>query len=184
MRETLYSALDERLHQIVYVQGRPTFEPDAADRKGLRPVFQHIDLWNENVLQLTKQRPFTVPAVFVQFDPILWNYAGQKVRQGDITLRLHIITATVATAESGGRYQHKALERFTLIDAVTQALLGFSFDDGVRQAGTFRHAESTTDHNHEQVCDDIESWVTSCRDASGCVMPAPATIPLHVGITK
>lgn len=168
MRKTLYLALEERLKQIVFVDSVPTFAPDADKRKGKRPVFQHFDMWNEDILQLTKQRPFATPALFVEFDTIRWNYNGQKVRQADIPIRLHIVTATTATAEAGGRYQGKALERFDIIDGVTQALLSFSFDDGVRQAGTFRYAESATDHNHEQVCDDIESWVAPCRDASGC----------------
>lgn len=111
----------------------------------------------------------------VEYDPIRWNYGGQKVREADILMRLHVVTATAATAEAGGRYQDKALERFDIINGVTQALLSFSFDDGVRQAGTFRQAESATDHNHEQVCDDIESWVAFCRDASGCKIPGTAS---------
>ena len=44
MRKTLYLALEERLKQIVFVDGEPTFEPDADKRKGKRPVFQHFDL--------------------------------------------------------------------------------------------------------------------------------------------
>ena len=165
MRKTLYLALEERLKQIVFVDGEPTFEPDADKRKGKRPVFQHFDMWNENILQLVKQRPFATPALLVEYDPIRWNYGGHKVREADILMRLHVVTATAATAEAGGRYQDKALERFDIINGVTQALLSFSFDDGVRQAGTFRQAESATDHNHEQVCDDIESWVAFCRGA-------------------
>lgn len=175
MRKTLYLALEERLKQIVFVDGEPTFEPDADKRKGKRPVFQHFDMWNENILQLVKQRPFVTPALLVEYDPIRWNYGGHKVREADILMRLHVVTATAATAEAGGRYQDKALERFDIINGVTQALLSFSFDDGVRQAGTFRQAESATDHNHEQVCDDIESWVAFCRDASGCKIPGTAS---------
>lgn len=173
MRKNLYLALTERLRQIVDKDGVPTFEPNTEARKNLRPVFQHFDLWNEDIPQLTKLRPFATPAVFVEFDTVRWSYCGQKVREAEIPLRLHIVTATAATAEAGGRYQAKALERFDIIDAVTQALLSFSFDDGVRQAGTLRYLESATDHNHEQVCDDIESWIAPCRDAAGCKAPDP-----------
>lgn len=181
MRKTLYLALVERLGQIIYKDGVPTFEPDADARKGQRPVFQHFDMWNEDVLQLTKLRPFATPALFVEFDTVRWEYNGQKVRQADIPIRLHVVTATAATAEVGGRYLERALERFDIIDGVTQALLSFSFNDGVRQAGTFRHFEAATDHNHEQVRDDIESWVTSCRDASGCKAPKPAPATVRIG---
>ena len=109
MRKTLYLALEERLKQIIFVDGVPTFEPDADKRKGKRPVFQHFDMWNENILQLVKQRPFATPALLVEYDPIRWNYGGHKVREADILMRLHVVTATAATAEAGGRYQDKAL---------------------------------------------------------------------------
>lgn len=181
MRKTLYLALVERLKQIVAVDGVPTFEPNAERRKGYRPVFQHFDMWNENVMQLTKQRPFASPALFVEFDSIRWSYNGQKIRQADIPIRLHIVTATTATAEDGSSYQDKALERFEIIDGVTQALLWFCYDDGVRQAGTFRQAESATDHNHEQIRDDIESWMTSCKDATGCKLSEPAPALVRIG---
>ena len=68
MRKTLYLALEERLKQIVSVDGVPTFEPDADKRKGKRSVFQHFDMWNENILQLVKQRPFATPALLVEYD--------------------------------------------------------------------------------------------------------------------
>lgn len=117
-----------------------------------------------------------------EFEPLRWSYAGQRVREADVVLRLHVITATVATSEAGNRYRNKALERFDIIDALTQALLGFSYDDGLRQAGTMRAYESETDHDHGEVCEDIESWVTHCRDASGCDLPQPTTQPLRLGI--
>lgn len=157
MRKTLFLTLTERLEQVVWIDGVPTFEPDAAKREGCRRVFRHFDLWNENIPQLVKQRPFPTPAVFFEFEPLRWSYAGQRVREADVVLRLHVITATVATSEAGNRYRNKALERFDIIDALTQALLGFSYDDGLRQAGTMRAYESETDHDHGEVCEDIES---------------------------
>lgn len=183
MRKTLFLTLTERLEQVVWIDGVPTFEPDAEKRTGKHPVFLHFDLWNENIAQLTKQRPFPTPAVFCEFEPIRWGYVGLRVREADIVLRLHVITTTVATAEAGNRYRDKALERFDIIDALTQALLGFSYDDGIRQAGTMRAYESETDHDHGEVCEDIESWVTHCRDASGCDLPQPTTQPLRLGIS-
>ena len=182
MRKILFLNIAERLEQVVWIDGIPTFEPDAEKRTGKRPVLLHFDLWNENIAQLTKQRPFPTPAVFFEFEPVRWSYAGQRVREADVVLRLHVITTTVATAEAGNRYRDKALERFDIIDALTQALLGFSYDDGIRQAGTMRAYESATDHDHGEVCEDIESWVTHCRDAAGCDIPQPTTHPLRLGI--
>ena len=103
MRKTLFLTLTERLEQVVWIDGVPTFEPDAAKREGCRRVFWHFDLWNENISQLVKQRPFPTPAVFFEFEPIRWGYVGLRVREADIVLRLHVITTTVATADTGTR---------------------------------------------------------------------------------
>ena len=92
MRKTLFLTLTERLEQVVWIDGVPTFEPDAAKREGCRRVFRHFDLWNENIPQLVKQRPFPTPAVFFEFEPLRWSYAGQRVREADVVLRLHVIT--------------------------------------------------------------------------------------------
>lgn len=36
-----------------------------------------FDLWNEQVKRLKEQRPFGVPAVFVEFCPIVWGQSGK-----------------------------------------------------------------------------------------------------------
>lgn len=108
MRKILFLSITERLEQVVWIGGVPTFEPDAAKREGCRRVFWHFDLWNENIPQLVKQRPFPTPAVFFEFEPVRWSYVGLRVREADVVLRLHVITATVATAETGNRYRDKA----------------------------------------------------------------------------
>ena len=43
MRKTLFLTLTERLEQVVWIDGVPTFEPDAAKREGCRRVFRHFD---------------------------------------------------------------------------------------------------------------------------------------------
>ena len=101
MRKILFLNIAERLEQVVWIDGIPTFEPDAEKRTGKRPVFLHFDLWNENIAQLTKQRPFPTPAVFFESEPVRWSYAGQRVREAAVVLRLHVLTTTVATAEAG-----------------------------------------------------------------------------------
>ena len=62
MRKTLYLALEERLKQIVFVDGEPTFEPDADKRKGKRPVFQHFDMSNSDRSQHLRCWSNTTPS--------------------------------------------------------------------------------------------------------------------------
>ena len=107
------------------------------------------------------------------------SYAGRKAKHADVTVRLHIVTATLATPNSP--YKEQALYRLALIRAVDQALTNFSgaVDDRGLGFGTFVPQESDTDHNHEQVCEDIEVWRVSCFDLSS-VGRNLVTTPLDV----
>lgn len=169
MRIRLYDAITARLVHVRTVEGIPIFfDPKQADKTAEMPpqTIKTFDIWNENVVQLTKQRPFETPAVFIEFLPIVWSYAGRKAKHADVTVRLHIVTATLTTPNSP--YKEQALYRFALIRAIEQALTNFSgaVDDRGLHFGTFVPQESDTDHNHEQVCEDIEVWRTSCFDLS------------------
>ena len=82
MRIRLYDAITARLAHVRTVEGVPVFlDPKQADKTAQMPpqAIKAFDLWNENVVQLTKQRPFEMPAVFIEFLPIVWSYAGRKV---------------------------------------------------------------------------------------------------------
>lgn len=182
MRIRLYDAITARLAHVRTVEGVPVFlDPKQTDKTAQKPpqAIKAFDLWNENVVQLTKQRPFEMPAVFIEFLPIVWSYAGRKAKHADVTVRLHIVTATLATPNSP--YKEQALYRLALIRAVDQALTNFSgaVDDRGLGFGTFVPQESDTDHNHEQVCEDIEMWRVSCFDLSA-VGRNLVTTPLDV----
>lgn len=182
MRIRLYDAITARLAHVRTVGGVPVFlNPKQTDKTAQKPpqAIKAFDLWNENVVQLTKQRPFETPAVFIEFLPIVWSYAGRKAKHADVTVRLHIVTATLATPNSP--YKDQALYRLTLIRAVDQALTNFSgaVDDRGLGFGTFVPQESDTDHNHEQVCEDVEVWRVPCFDLSA-VGRNLVTTPLDV----
>lgn len=182
MRIRLYDAITARLAYVRTVEGVPVFlDPKQTDKTAQKPpqAIKAFDLWNENVVQLTKQRPFEMPAVFIEFLPIVWSYAGRKAKHADVIVRLHIVTATLATPNSP--YKEQALYRLALIRAVDQALTNFSgaVDDRGLGFGTFVPQESDTDHNHEQVCEDIEVWRVSCFDLSA-VGRNLVTTPLDV----
>lgn len=183
MRITLFDAISERLKQIVMVDDLPRFQPDAAQRKGRKPVIVDFDLWNENIDQLMKGRIFPTPSVMMEFDPIQWQYLGKRIRRADVIVRLHVITGTLATAEVGNKQQEKALFRFVLIRAINEALIGFSGSNDRQSFGTFRQYESHTDHNHAKLRNDIECWQVACIDATGVPEPemTAAQLSLRTG---
>lgn len=168
MKLLLYRAILARLARVREVDGTPVYlAPKKGEKTAELPpqVIKTFDLWNENVAQLTKQRPFPTPAVFVEFRPIAWRQLGRRAKCANVDVSLHIVTATLATANSP--YKEQALHRFALMRAIEQALVGFSgTDDEGRQFGTFVQSEDETDHNHEEVREDIAMWTTYCIDAS------------------
>ena len=169
MRLTLYDALLARLACVRTVDGIPAYIREQSANSGAEKPPQAIktfDLWNEQVERLKEQRPFGVPAVFVEFRPIVWGQSGNGSKYADVEVRLHILTATLATPNSP--YKDAALYRLHLIRAIEQAFVGFAgvTKDKTRSFGTFVHLESESDHNHGEVREDIETWKTRCYDRS------------------
>ena len=135
----------------------------VADRlKNQKVGVKFVSLWNRNTEQLSKQKAFRLPAVFVEFEPIEWSQLSRGARSADIRVRLHVVTETLASPEEGGKYQDRALEHLDLIeriDAEVQGLSGEGFN-------CFMLVESVTDHDHERVQHDEECFVTHATDTS------------------
>lgn len=130
------------------------------------PAIHHFGLWNDNTARLTQMSPLNPPAVFVEFLPAIYSPLQRGAVHSDMTVRLHIITATLASTDSP--YREEALARFRLCRAIIRALAGFSggADEEGRSFSIFQYSGSVTDHNHEQVCEDIEEWRVHCVDCS------------------
>ena len=143
MRKQIYQAIAERLQAMV-------------------PGVKYISLWNRNTEQLTKQKAFRMPAVFVEFEPVTWSQYTQGVRSADLRVRLHVVTETLATPEHGGRYQDKALAHLGLIESISAAVQGLSGEG----FNSFMLVESVTDHNHAQIEDNEECYITRITDNS------------------
>lgn len=144
MRKIIYLAIIERLK--------------AA---GLN--IQHISLWNENITDLEQENGYGFPAVFVEFDPIKWEQRGGGVKSAPVTVRLHIVTETLADPSDGSQYQTEALEHFDTIDGIVYAVSGLAGDGFNR----FQHIETIPDHNHDQIQHDVEVFTCEAKDFSG-----------------
>ena len=144
MRKAIYKAVSQRL-------------------KEAKLGIQYISLWNRNTEQLTKQKAFRLPAVFVEFEPIEWSQLGKGARSADLRVRLHIVTETLGTPENGGKYQDKALEHLELIESISGTIQGLAGDG----FNCFMLVESVTDHDHERIEDNEECYITRLTDTSG-----------------
>lgn len=184
MRIRLYNDLTARLSRVRVVDGIPVYASgknaaEAPETRGTQAI-KHFDLWNENVVHLTQQRPFQTPAVFVEFMPIVWQPVGKQAKRADVTIRLHIVTASLATQNSP--YKEAALFPLYLIRAIEEAMRGFAgaADERGLSYSTFAHTESATDHNHEQVSEHVETWHTMCHDCSAVVCDGRIKTPHDV----
>ncbi len=193
MRLRIFTDLETRLSRVRLVDGkytycRPKRGTSASSTQSLCfaenlpgvPAINHVGLWNENTARLTQSRPFAPPGIFVEFLPVVWSPLAHGAVHGDMTVRLHFVTATLAQTDTP--YRHEALQRFRLIRAVKLALAGFSggADDRGRSFSQFRYSGSDTDHNHEQICEDLEEWRTHCIDCSATVDDGYILTPRNV----
>lgn len=171
MRLRLFDDIEARLSRVRLVGNDFVFIPPQNNSAPLpgAPAINHVGLWNDNTVRPTQMRPFSPPAVFVEFFPITWGELGRNAVQGDMIVRLHIVTATLAQADTP--YRAEALHRFRLIRALKAAFAGFggAADPQGRSFSRFKYHGSTTDHSHDQICEDIEEWQTHCLDCSDAV---------------
>lgn len=126
--------------------------PDGTDSDLAEPVIKHIDLWNHNVEFLEEETPWPRPAVFMEICPVRWKPIVPGVEyRAEAQLKFHIVTdwADVASDESRG-----AITMLDLPDHIHDALAGL-------EGKTFRElslAESDTNHNHEDIVENIEVY--------------------------
>ena len=183
MRLRIFTDIEARLSRVRLVNGKYIYcRPKRGENANLpgTPAINHFGLWNEDTTRLTQLRPFSPPGVFVEFLPVMWAQLSRGAVCGDMTVRLHIVTATLAQTDTP--YREEALSRFRLIRAVKHALVKFSgaADSEGRSFSTFQYFGSETDHNHEQITEDLEEWQTHCIDCSATIDDGYILTPKNV----
>ncbi len=144
MRKEFYLAVSERLMSI---EGNP---------------IKHVDLWNNNVEFIEQETNWQRPAVFVEFRPIVWERMttrGSHEYQARTEVRLHIVTDWNGSASSDheDEYRMEAIEALDLSEQIHAALLGLTGD----HFGDVEIQATLTNHNHEEVIDNIEVYLVT-----------------------
>lgn len=157
MRYTIYTAICQRLQEQL-------------------PEIRHIDLWNNNISALSGGAVWPRPAVFVEFEAIEWHQQQNKVRMADVAVRLHIVTDAISCNGSADPRQDSALAFLALINKVNSAMQGLR---GNNFAG-FMLTTSATNHDHAELIESVERYITRAQDTSAMSNLQPVTLSPRV----
>jgi hypothetical protein len=124
---------------------------------------RYIDLWNEHLTEVTQMTAWPTPSVFIEFEPYEVHQLAHHVTQADIPVRLHIITRTKSySAGFTDSRLSDALSYFDLIDSIHQALASLNGQNFT----TLMLTDSVTNHNHAELNESIERYVTRVVDTA------------------
>lgn len=128
------------------------------------PGIKFIDLWNEHLAEITNTTAWPVPSLFVEFEQYDVRQLANHVCMADVPVRLHIITRTRNySAGFNDKRLDDALEYFDLIDQVHAAMVTLAGDN----FSTFMLTASATNHNHAELLESIERYVTRAQFTAG-----------------
>ncbi|MFI3296544.1 MAG: hypothetical protein R3Y59_02825 [bacterium] len=114
---------------------------------GGKTSIEHISLWNNNVSRLEQERGFSLPAAFLEIEPISWQQRTQGYRTAQVSVVVHIVFESLESPADGSYFESEALQTFDIIDEVTNALIGAAGDNFNR----WQHIGTEFDHNHDDV---------------------------------
>lgn len=160
MRKKLYNEICAIMSCLYRLHDGTVYEHKNKDEEvpeGAERIIKHIDLWNHNVEFIEQEENWERPALFVEFCPIRWNAIVNGVEyRAEPEVKLHIVTDWQGSASAGSDYKEEALEVFDLPELIHEKL---SCLDG-ETFMEFDLVESQTNHNHEDIVENIE--VYSC----------------------
>ncbi len=145
MRKQLFKAIAERIKQQV-------------------PGIKFIDLWNEQLAEITANTAWPTPSVFIEFEQYDVRQLANHIYMADVPIRLHIITRTKPYARgSEDRKLDEALDYFDLIDQVHAAICTLAGDN----FSTLMLTASATNHNHAELIESVERYITRVQFGNG-----------------
>lgn len=157
MRKELYKRICGNLNTLYNLPNGEIVRISKDDDipENARRIINHIDLWNHNVEFIEQEETWSCPAVFVEFAPIKWKeiVPGLEYR-AEPYIKLHIVTEWKGASADGSELSEEALSVFDLPETIHSAL---SLMGGHKWLG-FDLVESFTNHNHEDIVENIEVY--------------------------
>ncbi len=154
------------------------FKAIAAQIKERVPAVKFIDLWNEHLAEITSSTAWPCPSVFIEFEQYDVRQVANHVCMADVPVRLHIITRTKSyTAGFNDSRLEAALDYFDIIDQVHAAMATLAGEN----FSTFMLSVSATNHNHAELIESIDRYITRCQ-FTAAARPARQAVVAHLQI--
>lgn len=126
-----------------------------CERLGNIPEIKYIDLWNHNVEFIEQEDNWERPAVFVELCPINWEATVAGMRYvTEAKVNLHVVTDWLGSSAANSDQREESLIVFDLLEKIHTALADV---DG-EHFKEFDISNSTTNHNHEDILENIETY--------------------------
>ena len=126
-----------------------------CERLGNIPEIKYIDLWNHNVEFIEQEDNWERPAVFVELCPINWEATVAGMRYvTEAKVNLHVVTDWLGSSAASSDQREESLTVFDLLEKIHTALADV---DG-EHFREFDISNSTTNHNHEDILENIETY--------------------------
>ena len=108
-----------------------------------------------NVEFIEQEEQWGRPAVFVEFTPIQWQAIQNGVEyRAEPIVNLHVVTDWAGSVSADSDFQEESLNVFDLLEEIHKALSCMEGETFME----FDLVESRTNHNHEEIIENIESY--------------------------
>jgi hypothetical protein len=148
MRKEIYQLVESVLSQIM--------------DENNEPLIKHFDVFNQQILFITQERPFQTPAVFIDFNRIDWNYMSYGIKEADVAFNLYVV------ADSTTEKYSNSIEVFDLHDKIAAVLWNRTENnsDDCDGIGAITLQSSTTDNEFDELRADVDTYVCHVIDRS------------------
>lgn len=116
------------------------------------PDVKFIDIWNNQVEQLSGGALFPTPAIFIEFETLEWTQQNIHTRRGTLGVRLHVVTRAVVTHGFRDPNMKEALKLFDLLESINNMMQNLK---GENFTGVMLTA-SATNHDHAELIESVE----------------------------
>ena len=165
MRREIYRAVIAQLSRITKDGVGYRYVPtDEELPEGAVSAIRHIDLWNHNVEFIEQEESWGRPAVFIEFSPIVWENRTKSIGDytGTFTLHLHVVTDWSGSSSSESSFLEESLSVFSLLEAIDESVCNL-LAPAVKR---LRLTGSVTNHNHAELNESVERYVTRVVDTA------------------
>lgn len=140
-------------------------------------LVKQVDLFNNQFAHLDEESVIKYPCVLIEFADIAWRQLGKHCQQGELTINLYVATRSKGRTTIAERLTPPATEYLELLDALHIAMR----DLRLAYASTFTRTASSTDHDHDDLIVNVESFRTIVVDDSAKLRKVKVKRDVQIG---